>query len=164
MRATFKFSGVASWKFITYMTDNSVVVFTSWKTGTSTMFSVHKISYFLEYIRGVSTPTNLTKTHNQKWARQGNLTSTHLQSDPQKVRQTGCQGNAKDRRLSLLEQRFLHYDILLNIVVDEDGDQESSGEQVGLGLSEGDLQEVWLGLGSNWLGSRSQWTLNGQPQ
>ena len=31
----------------------------------------------------------------------------------------------------------------------EDGDQESSGEQVGLGLSEGDLQEVWLGLGSN---------------
>ena len=80
---------------------------------------------------------------------QGNLTSTHLQSDPQKVRQTGCQGNAKDRRLSLLEQRCLHYDILLNIVVDEDGDQESSGEQVGLGLSEGNLQEVWLGLGSN---------------
>ena len=53
--ATFKFSGVASWKFIAYMTDDSVVVSTSWKTGTSTMFSVHKISNFLEYIRGVWT-------------------------------------------------------------------------------------------------------------
>ena len=75
--------------------------------------------------------------------------STHLQSNPQKVRQTGCQSNAKDRRLSLLEQRCLHYDILLNIVMEEDGDQVSSGEQVRLGLSEGNLQEVWLGLGSN---------------
>ena len=115
--ATFKFSGVASWKFIAYMIDDSVVVSRSWKTGTSTMFSVHKISNFLEYIRGVWTHTNLTKTHNQKWARQGNLTSTHLQSNPQKVRQTGCQGNAEDRCFSLLEQRCLHYDILLNIVV-----------------------------------------------
>ena len=53
--ATFKFSGVASWKFIAYMTDDSVVVSRSWKTGTSTMFSVHKISNFLEYIRGVWT-------------------------------------------------------------------------------------------------------------
>ena len=67
--------------------------------------------------RLVWTHTNLTKTHNQKWARRGNLTSTHLQSNPQKVRQTGCQSNAKDRRLSLLEQRCLHFDILLNIVV-----------------------------------------------
>ena len=96
--ATFKFSGVASWKFIAYMTDDSVVVSRSWKTGTSTLFSVHKISNFLEYIRGV-------------W------THTHLQSNPQKVRQTGCQGNAEDRCFSLLEQRCLHYDILLNIVV-----------------------------------------------
>ena len=76
MRATFKFSGVASWKFIAYMTDDSVVVSTSWKTGTSIMFSVHKIDNFLEYIRGVSTPTYLNRTHNQKWpARQPHFTS-----------------------------------------------------------------------------------------